>query len=77
MKKNVLCYATSEMPFGEGMRGKSVCLLMSEEWGGVSVVMVFSDRRWRTCVKCLIDSGCLFWIVLSGVKPSIGGIGLS
>ena len=77
MKKGALYCAMSEMPFGEGMRGKSVCLLMSEEWGGVSVVMVFSDRRWRTCVKCLIDSGCLFWIVLSGVRASIGGTGLS
>ena len=62
VKKNVLCCAMSEMPFGEEVRGKSVCLLTSEEWSGVSVVMVFSDRRWRTCVKCLIDSGCLFWI---------------
>ena len=47
VKKNVLCCAMSEMPFGEGMRGKSVCLLTSEAWGGVSVIMVFSDRRWR------------------------------
>ena len=47
VKKNVLCCARSEMPFGEGMRGKSVCLLTSEEGGGVSVIMVFSDRRWR------------------------------
>lgn len=62
VKKNVLCYATSEMPFGEEVRGKSVCLLTSEECGGDCVIMVFSDRRWRTCVKCLIDSGCLFWI---------------
>ena len=62
VKKGVLCCAMSEMPFGEEVRGKSVCLLTSEEWSGVSVVMVFSDRRWRTCVKCLIDSGCLFWI---------------
>lgn len=77
MKKNVLYCAMSEMPFGEGMRGKSVCLLMSEEWGGVSVVMVFSDRRWRTCVKCLIDSGCLLGLMATRVKPSIGGIGLS
>ena len=47
VKKGVLCCATSEMPFGEGMRGKSVCLLTSEECGGVSVIRVFSDRRWR------------------------------
>lgn len=47
MKKGVLCCAMSEMPFGEGMRGKSVCLLTSKEGDGVSVVMVFSDRRWR------------------------------
>ena len=47
VKKNVLCCAMSEMPFGEGMRGKSVCLLTSKEGGGVSVVMVFSDRCWR------------------------------
>ena len=47
MKKNVLCCATSEMPFGEEVRGKSVCLLTSEEGGGVSVIVVFSDRRWR------------------------------
>ena len=47
MKKGVLCCAMSEMPFGEGMRGKSVCLLTSEECGGVSVIRVFSDRRWR------------------------------
>ena len=47
VKKNVLCYATSEMPFGEEVRGKSVCLLTSKEGDGVSVVMVFSDRRWR------------------------------
>ena len=77
MKKGALYCAMSEMPFGEGMRGKSVCLLMSEEWGGVSVVMVFSDRRWRTCVKCLIDSGCLLGLMATRVKPSIGGIGLS
>ena len=77
VKKNVLCYATSEMPFGEEVRGKSVCLLTSKEGGGVSVVMVFSDRRWRTCVKCLIDSGCLVWIRATRVKPSIGGIRLS
>ena len=77
VKKGALCYATSEMPFGEEVRGKSVCLLTSEEWGGVSVVMVFSDRRWRTCVKCLIDSGCLLGLMATRVKPSIGGIGLS
>ena len=47
VKKNVLCCAMSEMPFGEEVRGKSVCLLTSEEGGGVSVIMVFSDRRWR------------------------------
>ena len=47
VKKGVLCCARSEMPFGEGMRGKSVCLLTSEECGGVSVIRVFSDRRWR------------------------------
>ena len=47
VKKNVLCCAMSEMPFGEEVRGKSVCLLTSEAWGGVSVIMVFSDRRWR------------------------------
>ena len=47
VKKNVLCCARSEMPFGEEVRGKSVCLLTSEEGGGVSVIMVFSDRRWR------------------------------
>ena len=47
VKKNVLYCAMSEMPFGEGMRGKSVRLLTSEECGGVSVIMVFSDRRWR------------------------------
>ena len=47
VKKNVLCYATSKMPFGEEVRGKSVCLLTSKEGGGVSVVMVFSDRCWR------------------------------
>ena len=77
VKKGALCCAMSEMPFGEGMRGKSVRLLTSEEWGGVSVIRVFSDRRWRTCVKCLIDSGCLFWIVSDGVRASFGGIGLS
>ena len=76
VKKGVLYCARSEMPFGEGMRGKSVRLLTSEECGGVSVIRVFSDRRWRTCVKCLIDSGCLFWIRATRVKPSIGGIGL-
>ena len=47
VKKNVLCYATSEMPFGEEVRGKSVCLLTSEECGGDCVIRVFSDRRWR------------------------------
>ena len=47
VKKNVLYCATSEMPFGEEVRGKSVRLLTSEEWGGVSVIRVFSDRRWR------------------------------
>ena len=47
VKKNVLYCATSEMPFGEEVRGKSVCLLTSEECGGVSVIRVFSDRRWR------------------------------
>ena len=47
VKKNVLYCAMSEMPFGEEVRGKSVCLLTSEEWGGVSVIRVFSDRRWR------------------------------
>ena len=47
VKKGVLCCAMSEMPFGEEVRGKSVCLLTSEECGGVSVIMVFSDRRWR------------------------------
>ena len=47
VKKGALCYATSEMPFGEEVRGKSVCLLTSKEGGGVSVVMVFSDRCWR------------------------------
>ena len=47
VKKNVLCCAMSEMPFGEEVRGKSVCLLTSEECGGVSVIRVFSDRRWR------------------------------
>ena len=77
VKKGVLCCAMSEMPFGEGMRGKSVCLLTSKEGGGVSVVMVFSDRRWRTCVKCLIDSGCLLGLMATRVKPSIGGIRLS
>ena len=77
VKKGVLCCAMSEMPFGEEVRGKSVCLLTSEECGGVSVIRVFSDRRWRTCVKCLIDSGCLFWIRATRVYPSIGGIGLS
>lgn len=39
VKKGALCCAMSEMPFGEGMRGKSVCLLTSEEWGGVSVIV--------------------------------------
>ena len=77
MKRSRHCCATSEMPFGEEVRGKSVRLLTSEEWGGVSVIRVFSDRRWRTCVKCLIDSGCLFWLMATRVKPSIGGIGLS
>ena len=52
-------------------------LLTSKECGGDCVIRVFSDRRWRTWGKCLIDSGCLFWIVLSGVRASIGGIGLS
>ena len=47
MKKGVLCCAMSEMPFCEEVRGKSVCLLTSKEGDGVSVVMVFSDRRWR------------------------------
>lgn len=47
VKKNVLCCAMSEMPFGEEVRGKSVRLLTSKEWGGVSVIRVFSDRRWR------------------------------
>ena len=47
VKKNVLCCAMSEMPFGEEVRGKSVCLLTSEECGGDCVIMVFSDRRWR------------------------------
>ena len=47
VKKGVLYCATSEMPFGEEMRGKSVCLLTSEECGGDCVIMVFSDRRWR------------------------------
>ena len=47
VKKNVLCCAMSEMPFGEEVRGKSVRLLTSKEWGGVSVIVVFSDRRWR------------------------------
>ena len=47
VKKGALYCARSEMPFGEEVRGKSVCLLTSEECGGVSVVMVFSDRRWR------------------------------
>ena len=77
MKKGVLCYATSEMPFGEEMRGKSVRLLTSKECGGDCVIRVFSDRRWRTWGKCLIDSGCLFWLMATRVKPSIGGIGLS
>ena len=77
MKRSRHCCATSEMPFGEEMRGKSVRLLTSKECGGDCVIRVFSDRRWRTWGKCLIDSGCLFWIVLSGVRASIGGIGLS
>ena len=77
VKKNVLYCARSEMPFGEEVRGKSVCLLTSEECGGVSVIRVFSDRRWRTCVKCLIDSGCLLGLMATRVKASIGGIGLS
>ena len=47
VKKNVLCCATSEMPFGEEVRGKSVRLLTSKECGGDCVIMVFSDRRWR------------------------------
>ena len=47
VKKNVLCCAMSEMPFGEEVRGTSVRLLTSKEWGGVSVIRVFSDRRWR------------------------------
>ena len=47
VKKNVLYCAMSEMPFGEEVRGKSVCLLTSKEGGGACVVMVFSDRRWR------------------------------
>lgn len=47
VKKNVLYCATSEMPFGEEVRGKSVRLLTSKEWSGVSVIVVFSDRRWR------------------------------
>lgn len=47
VKKGVLCCAMSEMPFGEEVRGKSVCLLTSEECGGDCVIMVFSDRRWR------------------------------
>ena len=47
VKRSRHCCATSEMPFGEGMRGKSVRLLTSEEWGGDCVIMVFSDRLWR------------------------------
>ena len=47
MKRSRHCCAMSEMPFGEEVRGKSVCLLTSKEGGGVSVVMVFSDRCWR------------------------------
>ena len=47
MKRSRHCCATSEMPFGEEVRGKSVRLLTSKEWGGVSVIRVFSDRRWR------------------------------
>ena len=47
VKRSRHCCATSEMPFGEEMRGKSVCLLTSKECGGVSVIRVFSDRRWR------------------------------
>ena len=47
VKKNILWCAMSEMPFGEEVRGKSVRLLTSKEWSGVSVIRVFSDRRWR------------------------------
>ena len=34
MKRSRHCCATSEMPFGEEMRGKSVRLLTSKECGG-------------------------------------------
>ena len=77
MKRSRHCCATSEMPFGEEMRGKSVRLLTSKECGGDCVIRVFSDRRWRTWGKCLIDSGCLLGLMATRVKPSIGGIGLS
>ena len=47
MKRSRHCCATSEMPFGEEMRGKSVRLLTSEECGVDCVIMLFSDSRWR------------------------------
>ena len=77
MKRSRHCCATSEMPFGEEVRGKSVCLLTSEEWRRRFCDYAVFGPSLATCVKCLIDSGCLFWIVLSGVRASIGGIGLS
>ena len=77
VKKNVLCYATSEMPFGEEVRGKSVCLLTSEEWRRRFCDYAVFGPSLATCVKCLIDSGCLLGLMATRVKPSIGGIGLS
>ena len=77
VKKGVLCCARSEMPFGEEVRGKSVCLLTSEEWRRRFCDYGVFGPSLATWVKCLIDLGCLFWIVLSGVRASIGGIGLS
>lgn len=77
VKKGVLCCAMSEMPFGEEVRGKSVCLLTSEEWRRRFCDYAVFGPSLATCVKCLIDLGCLFWIVLSGVRASIGGTGLS
>lgn len=62
VKKNVLCCAMSEMPFGEEVRGKSVCLLTSEEWRRRFCDYAVFGPSLATCVKCLIDFGCLFWI---------------
>ena len=67
VKKNVLCCAMSEMPFGEEVRGKSVCLLTSEEWRRRFCDYGVFGPSLATCVKCLIDSGCLFWLMATRV----------